>query len=272
MRNGKISPVLFICLRQLNKIVLINLKKSNSINTIFVATHQNQPATMADENKKGFSGIFTGLKKMVFTEDYLENDKPAEIKNSNPPSILAPVHTVLNNSGIITTNVASEDMVQKIYSLLETMNKAGIDFFELWNAAEAMGGANVTNLQNAFTTLKILGLDKSTVLNTGEAYCGELQSKLDIDIQKKRDEREAMNKALQNEKQQLQRDKQDLENKLQLLSSQLTQTTTKLNEVDAKYAPQIQSIEIKIQSGVSALNVVVAEIKSVLEILKTNVN
>jgi hypothetical protein len=228
---------------------------------------------MADENKKGFSGIFSGLKKMVFTEDYLENANPKQNNPSNKHAeATLPVHTSLNTSGIITTNVASEDMVQKIYSLLETMNKPGIDFFELWNAAEAMGGVNVTNLQNAFTTLKVLGLDKSTVLNTGEAYCSELQSKLNADIQKKRDERESMNTALQNEKQQLQRDKQDLENKIQLLSIELSETTTKLNEVDAKYAPQIQSVETKIQSGVSALNVVVAEIKAVLETMKANVN
>jgi Skp family chaperone for outer membrane proteins len=229
---------------------------------------------MPEEKKTGFSGIFSGLKKMVFTEDYLDAGKPEEIKPvpaqqsfKNTPTSFTP-----NNSGIITTNVASEDMVQKIYSLLESMNKPGIDFFELWNAAEAMGGVNVTNLQNAFTTLKVLGLDKNTVLNTGEAYCADLQSKLNTDIQKKRDEREAMTVTLQNEKQQLQREKQDLENKIQLLSTQLTEATTKLNHADSKYAPQIQSIEGKIQSGVNALNVVVAEIKGVLETVKANIN
>jgi hypothetical protein len=232
---------------------------------------------MPDEKKTGFSGILGGLKKMVFTEDYLANAKPDETKKTPAAttafkSAATTTATPPNNSGIITTNVASEDMVQKIYSLLETMNKPGIDFFELWNAAEAMGGVSVNNLQNAFTTLKVLGLDKSTVLNTGEAYCGELQSKLNTDIQKKRDERESMNVALQNEKQQLQKEKQDLENKIQQLSGQLTDTTTKLNQVDSKFAPQIQSIEGKIQSGVNALNVVVAEIKSVLETVKANIN
>jgi hypothetical protein len=234
---------------------------------------------MADEKKTGFSGIFSGLKKMVFTEEYLETNPPKETEKPKPSTnsfstnkYASNVNAPANNAGIITTNLASEDMVQKIYSLLETMNKPGIDFFELWNAAEAMGGVNVTNLQNAFTTLKVLGLDKSTVINTGEAYCGELQSKLNTDIQKKRDERESMNVALQNEKQQLQREKQDLENKIQLLSAQLTETTNKLNEVDAKYAPQILGVEGKIQSGVNALNVVVAEIKGVLETVKTSVN
>jgi hypothetical protein len=226
---------------------------------------------MADEKKKGFSGIFAGLKKMVFTEDYLETNKPDENKDLKA-AVATPTSNAVNSAGIITTNVAPDDMVQKIYSLLESMNKPGVDFFELWNAAEAMGGPNVTNLQNAFTTLKVLGLEKSTVLNTGEAYCSELQSKLNIDIQKKRDEREAANLALQNEKQQLQREKQDLENKIKLLSSQLTETTAKLNQVDAKYAPQIQNIESKIQSGVSALNVVVAEIKGVLGTVKTSIN
>jgi hypothetical protein len=231
---------------------------------------------MPDEKKTGFSGIFGGLKKMVFTEDYLEKEKPNEAGSvtNKETSVKSSVstNTNLNNSGIITTNVASDEMVQKIYSLLETMNKPGVDFFELWNAAEAMGGANVTNLQNAFTTFKVLGLDKSTVLSTGEAYCTELQNKLNVDIQKKKDEKESLKIALQNEKQQLQREKQDLENKLQLLNTQLSETSSKLNDLDSKYAPQIQNIEGKIQSGVNALNVVVSEIKNVLETIKTNIN
>jgi hypothetical protein len=227
---------------------------------------------MSDEKKKGFTGIFTGLKKMVFTDDYLETSQPAENQNTKAAPVPVQTNNHTNNTGIITTNIAPDDMIQKIYSVLESMNKPGVDFFELWNAAEAMGGVTVTNLQNAFTTLKILGLNKVTVINTGESYCTELQSKLNADIQKKKDEREYLNVALQTEKQQLQREKQDLENKIHLLSSQLTDTASKLNEVDGKYAPQIQSIEGKIQSGVNALNVVVAKIKAVLETVKANIN
>jgi hypothetical protein len=234
---------------------------------------------MSEDNTTGFSGIFKGLKKLVFTEDYLESEKPAETKKITPIQVPAQVSMPAstpsftpNNAGIITTNVASEDMVQKIYSLLETMNKPGVDFFEMWNAAEAMGGVNITNLQNAFTTLKVLGLDKATVINTGEAYCLELQTRLNSDIQRKREEKESMNQALQNEKQQLQRDKQDLENKIQLLTGQLSETSAKLNAVDSKYTPQIQSVEGKIQSGVNALNVVVSTIKNVLDTVKANIN
>jgi archaellum component FlaC len=228
---------------------------------------------MPDEKKTGFSGIFSGLKKMVFTEDYLETgNTDTQNKQTAAPTASKTATPVSNNTGIITTNIASDDMVQKIYSLFETMNKPGIDFFELWNAAEAMGGVTVNNLQNAFTTLKVLGLDKDTVLNTGEAYCTELQNRLNADIQKKKDEKESIALALQNEKKQLERDKQDFENKIQLLSSQLTETTTKLNQLDSKYTPQIQGIETKIQSGVNALNVVVSEIKSVLITVKSNIN
>jgi hypothetical protein len=228
---------------------------------------------MPDEKKTGFSGIFSGLKKMVFTEDYLETgNTDKENKQTAAPASSKTSAPVAINAGIITTNIASDDMVQKIYSLFETMNKPGIDFFELWNAAEAMGGVTVNNLQNAFTTLKVLGLDKDTVLNTGEAYCTELQNRLNADIQKKKDEKESIALALQNEKKQLERDKQDFENKIQLLSSQLTETNTKLNQLDSKYTPQIQSIETKIQSGVNALNVVVSEIKSVLITVKSNIN
>jgi hypothetical protein len=33
------------------------------------------------------------------------------------------------------------------------MNKPGVDFFEVWNAAVEMGGANANNLKSAFTSL-----------------------------------------------------------------------------------------------------------------------
>lgn len=227
---------------------------------------------MSDEKTSKFSGIFSGLKKMVFTEDYLENDKTEPIKETKTAPAPATFKSEPNTTGIITTNVASAEMVQKVYGLLQNINKPGVDFFELWNAAEAMGGITVTNLQNAFTTLKVLGLDKITVINTGEAYCTELQDKLNVDIQKKKDEKESLSLSLQKEKQELQRDKQDMENKIRLLSAQLDETTTKLNEVDSKYSPQIQNIESRIQTGVSALNVVVSEIKKVLETVKANIN
>jgi prefoldin subunit 5 len=227
---------------------------------------------MSDEKTSKFSGIFSGLKKMVFTEDYLETDKPELTKETKAAPAPTTFKSEPNATGIITTNVASAEMVQKVYALLQNINKPGVDFFELWNAAEAMGGITVTNLQNAFTTLKVLGLDKMTVLNTGESYCSELQDKLNVDIQKKKDEKESLSLSLQKEKQELQRDKQDMENKIRLLTAQLDETTTKLNEVDSKYSPQIQNIESRIQTGVSALNVVVSEIKKVLETVKANIN
>lgn len=223
---------------------------------------------MADENKKGYSGIFSGLKKMVFTDDYLETNKEKAMPASAPAS-KTEKSTV--KEGIITTNIASDEMVQKIYSLVENINKPGIDFFELWNAAEAMGGVNAANLQNAFTTLKVLGLTKETVMRTGEEYCAELQRKLDTDIEKKKEEKESLKLSLEHEKQQLERDRQDLENKIKLLTSQLAETSQKLGQLESKYMPGIEGIETKIQSGVNALNVVVGEMKAALEIVKTNI-
>ena len=228
---------------------------------------------MSAENTGGFTGIFKGLKKMVFTEDYLEAKNPPEKSPAVPEAKFTPSSPVTSNlhqTGLPASNVADEEMVKKIYTLLESMNKAGVDFFELWNAAEAMGGSNISNLQNAFTTFKILGLTKERILQTGEEYCAELRSLLNSDIEKKRAQKESLTQGLASEKQKLQRDKLELENKQKLITDQLAETTTRLGQIDAEYQPKINEVDHKMHAGVNALNVVVGRINTVLEIVKND--
>jgi hypothetical protein len=234
---------------------------------------------MAEEKEKGFGGIFSGLKKMIFTEDYLASEQVAPatkpIADHGVADKPASATNLTNNSNVTISNTntaAPKDMVEKIYGLLENINKPGIDFFELWNAAEAMGGPTPANIQNAFTTLKVLGLDKNTVLITGNGYLAELQEKIGADINSKQSEKKNLNENLANEKTQLQNDKVNLEKQIQELTKTLAETESKLNGVDKKYEPQIAVIDSKIQAGATALNVVSNEMKTVLDTINKSIN
>jgi hypothetical protein len=226
---------------------------------------------MSEQKETKFGGLFGSLKKMVFTEDYLEAAQPSAAINTIPTT---PPKTefVKANSGIVTSNIASDEMVNKIYSLFESINKPGIDFFELWNAAEAMGGTTAINLQNAFTSFKVLGLDKNTVLQSGENYIAELQSKLGQDIQQKENQKQALIANGQSEKKALQNKKQELEEQLAQISNQLAATNKELNVIDTNQQVEIQKLETKIVMGKNALNTVVNEISGVMQTIKTSVN
>lgn len=230
---------------------------------------------MADNNKS-FGGIFGGLKKMLFTEDYLEKEEKTEDTLPDPPKP-APKSTSTTTTTVTTSPVfvpaqTTDEVVNKLYGALEKINKPGVDFFELWNAAEAMGGASASNLQNAFTTLKVLGLDKQTVLNTGEEYKQQLSKMINDDIQKKNNERNVLNLQQLTEKENLEKQKSDLESRIKELTQQLTDTNNKLSQLDGNYLPQIQAIDVKIQSGNAALQTVVNKIQTVLDIVKASVN
>jgi hypothetical protein len=236
---------------------------------------------MADEEKGKFSGLFGSLKKMVFTDDYLESKEP-EMSAPTPKPVVPNFNTTFNpapiavpnsnTAGVVTTNMASNEMIAKIYDLFESINKPGVDFFELWNAAEAMGGPTAVNLQNAFTSFKILGLDKPAVISSGENYVAELQNKLGADIQRKTTDKNDLIAKLQNEKNTLQNDKQNLEAQVQALNTQLADTNNKLNQIDASYQTELQIIDKKIVMGKNALNTVVNQINNVIQIIKTSVN
>ncbi len=231
-----------------------------------------------------FGGLLSGLKKMVFTEEYIDSttqpvvsnnnsDKPANTSFTPIPNEKVAVSTSQpSNIGIVTTNVASNEMVDKIHSLLESMNKPGVDFFELWNAAEAMGGANTTNLQNAFTTLKVLGLDKQTVLTTGQNYVAELQEKLGADINRKTAEKDSLNNKLSTEKLNLQNNKKQLEQSIAEMQTKLSETNNQLNAIDNNYQTELSSIDAKIKVGTNALNTVVNQINTVLQTVQTSIN
>jgi predicted phage tail protein len=219
--------------------------------------------------KSSFGSIFDKLSKLVFTDEYLNSKAAAAPQTKAEPAPTA--QPIATNSTVTksATAPASQDMVSKVHSLVESINKPGVDFFELWNAAEAMGGINNTTVSNAFVALKIASgntLTKATVLSTGEYYCTELKNALASDVQQKMQIKQQIEENKSASAKSLNAEIADLNNKIQEMQAQLKEKNHKLQNIDAEFDPKIKEIEDKINSGNSAVDIVINEMRTVINI------
>ncbi len=221
--------------------------------------------------KSNFGGLFAKLGKLVFTEEYINS-------NLEETNIIEPTATPkgLNNaskdnatSSTTFSETPKQEMLNKVRNLVESINKPGIDFLELWNAAEAMGGVNESSVSNAFVALKIASgntLNKDTIVNTGESYCAELKSALDSDINGKIASKNKLTDQKDNSRNSLGNEITELNNKIAELQNSLKDKNLKLQNIDADFDPKLKEIDEKIASGKSAVDSVINEMKNVIAI------
>jgi hypothetical protein len=233
---------------------------------------------MSNENSV-FGGIFSKLGKIVFTDEYNNANASPENVASNPPSTSiqpttsSPTPSVPNNY-TTTSGTVSQDMLAKVHSLVESINKPGIDFFELWNAAEAMGGINDTTVSNAFVALKIASgnaLTKAVVISTGESYCAELRSALDSDVQQKSKTKQQIIDAKNNSSKNLSAEIADLNSRIIDMQNLLKEKNQKLQNIDADFDPKLKEIEDKINNGNAAVDAVIKEMRNVITIANQSI-
>jgi hypothetical protein len=232
--------------------------------------------------KSMFGGIFSKLGKIVFTDEYNAANASTETEsNIAPTPAIQPTNTNPTNSAqssatnyTNTTDTVSQDMLAKVHSLVESINKPGIDFFELWNAAEAMGGINDTTVSNAFVALKIASgnaLTKAVVISTGESYCAELRSALDSDVQQKIKNKQQIQDAKNSSSQSLSAEIADLNNRIVDMQNLLKEKNQKLQNIDADFDPKLKEIEDKINNGNAAVDAVIKEMRSVIAIANQSI-
>ncbi|RQO32369.1 hypothetical protein DBR32_01830 [Taibaiella sp. KBW10] len=232
---------------------------------------------MSEEKAGKFGGILGGLRKLIFTDEQIAKDEPKtpseHITKKEEPTPATPI----TSNNLQTANLSNEEavteseLIEKMYKLFDSLNKPGVDFFELWNAAEAMGGPTVQNIQNAYTTLKILGLSKESLLQSGNAYVTELDEKINTDIRSKQQEKTGLLAQQEQEKRQLSQQQADLQKQIEGLQQSLQQTNDKLALVDSKYSKPVAVIDHKIQVGQKALQMVTNKMKTVLQTIETSV-
>jgi hypothetical protein len=230
------------------------------------------------ENIK-FGNIFKRIGSLVFTEEYLQTENPAD----NKPEV-KDVKTALNsqfpaapqNTGgnFFNAGTANNDMIKKVYSLLGSINKPGIDFMELWDAVEAMGGTTPQNINNAFVALKIASgntLSKQLLLSSGNEYGNELKRKLELDINEKVEQKNTLLYEKKERKESLTSEIQQLTDQMQKLQATLLQKQNELNQIETTYLPRVHDIDTKILGGENAVKTVYGEIQKMLSIIENTV-
>jgi hypothetical protein len=239
------------------------------------------------ESFQGFGeGILKGLKRVLFTASPEESTKttyPADPTSVSANKTSIPNPKAADNPVALTPfpmapspeNVNdAKEMKLKVYQLLEQMNKSGVDFFEVWNAAVEMGGANANNLKSAFTSLRFAdkSLNKARLIESGNVYVHELQTIFENESKKRKDEkakiaaeREQVRTGLTSEIENLELQITDLQKKMDIQKQ-------KLLSLDENYNPRLKAIEQKINNGSEAVKSVLAEMQQVIEIINKEIN
>lgn len=221
------------------------------------------------ENKTGIGGgILRGLKKIIFTgtdASPVQTERPANI----PPVQEQPKITVSNEP--VTP---SGDMKLRVYQLLEKMNRPGCDFFEVWNAAVEMGGVNSNNIKAAYTSLRFADptLNRAKLEESGNFYMTELRKILDSETVKRQEEKAKLEKDKDQLKSSLTNEINKLEQDIANLKEKLEAKKTERQNIDENFQPRLSGIEDKIREGGASVNIVLAEMQEVRQIIQQVIN
>lgn len=231
---------------------------------------------MAENNDDRKGGILRGLKKILFTSGPDEAPAPEPAPESKPaPAILS------NDKPVFSPEPTGEDksenlkeMKLRIYQVLESLNKPGCDFFEVWNASVEMGGANSNNIKAAYTSLKYADktLTKDKLLDTGAYYISSLSKILDSETVKRQQEKDKLLSQKEEEKTSLTTEINELEQQLLAIQKKLADKKAQREGINQKYQPQVESIGQKITAGNQSVNSVINEMQAVVSIIQKEIN
>jgi hypothetical protein len=236
---------------------------------------------MSEEPVNNSFGILKSLKKLIF-EDSPEPAVPEpktsvaqaapEVKAATPVTKNPQTNLTQNTSDLPVGDV--KQMKLKVLEILERINEPGVDFFEVWNAAAAMGAVDAGSLKAAFTSLKYADktLDKDKLIRTGESYAAELKRVIDKETAQKQAQKESIEQSQVAEKANLSTEVEKLQQDIEALKEKLSARQKELKEINSKYEPQLKDIDAKIALGNTAVTEVITDIENALKIIETNIN
>ncbi|MFT4061870.1 MAG: hypothetical protein QM642_05875 [Edaphocola sp.] len=213
------------------------------------------------ENNKS---LFGGLKKLIF-KDTPNEAPPAQAAPEAPAPQAVAIEAPLPSAD-------AESIAKRAFEMLESINQPGIDFMEVWNAAEENGGVNAANLRMAFTALRHAdkNLSKERIIETGNYYKTTLQKALDDDIAKKRTELQRINEQKQQTRSTLSQTVEDTKKKIAGLQQLLVEKTNELNELDNTSEPKLKALNQRITLGQQAIGDVLRKMNDTLTIIQND--
>lgn len=238
------------------------------------------------ESFQGFGGgILKGLKKVLFSSSPEETavtpspNPSAANAGSRPPQPTPKAVPVVESTPFSgakqgETDTEIKDMKLRVYQLLEQMNKPGVDFFEVWNAAVEMGGANGANLKSAFTSLRFAdkNLSKTRLIESGKGYVSGLQAIFETESKKRSEEKAQIAGEKEQVRTGLTAEIESLQQQITTLQAKMDSQQQKLLMLDETYNPRLKEIEQKIKTGSDAVNSVLHEMQQVLQIIEKDIN
>jgi hypothetical protein len=228
---------------------------------------------MSDNNDRFGSDILKGLKRVLFTSS-ADNEKAV----SSAPETHVPRQNPEPAKPQVTESYQEEpgmkDVKLRVYQLLENMNKPGVDFFEVWNAAVEMGGPSSANIKSAFTSLKFAdkSLTKAKLQETAAAYMTGLKTVIEAESQKRLEEKARLDKEREQVKSSLVAEINTIEQQIADLQERLSAKKSERDTVNDKYDPKIAEIDQKINTGKKSVNSVLTEMQQVLDIINKELN
>ena len=228
---------------------------------------------MSESKENLSSGILNGLKKVLFHSDDAREDLQAATPTTAEPLDI-PAQKISVTESNWSEDDSFKDMKLRVYQLLENLNKPGVDFFEVWNAAVEMGGANSNNIKSAFTSLKYAdkSLSKARLLETGTSYVNGLTNVIETESKKRLEEKNRLNKEMEDSKASLDTEVSSIEKQIVSLQQRLSDKKSERENIHAKYEPKIAEIDLKINAGRRSVNSVMSEMQEVIEIIKKDLN
>ena len=228
---------------------------------------------MSDSSENFGSGILKGLKKVLFHHDDV-NETAGPSSPGIPTAIEKPTEKLSLKEEKPADDEGFKNMKLRVYQLLENMNKPGIDFFEVWNAAVEMGGANSNNIKSAFTSLKFAdkSLNKSKLLESGMAYVNGLKTVIETESRKRLEEKNSLDREMEQVKSSLHSEISSLEQQIATLQEKLAAKKSERENIHEKYEPRITDIDAKINAGKKSVNSVLEEMQQVIDIINKDLN
>ncbi|MGE8244202.1 hypothetical protein [Sphingobacterium detergens] len=245
---------------------------------------------MSNNENQRSSGILNSLKKLIFEDDQTSSAPqspapapaaPTQEKLNTPTptytSVTPPVATGKTPPPIpITANDGSTDLKEmklKVYAILEKLNEQGVDFFEVWNAAAAMGKVEENTLKAAYTSLKFVdsSLSKEKLVATGTNYANKLKETIAKESDQKQEEKKRTEQDRTMEIANLNSEIKALTENITKLQDDLQKKQVALGQINEKYEPKIKEIEQKIAIGNAAVGEVITEINNALHMINQSI-
>ncbi len=243
-----------------------------------------------DDTKRG-SSILNSLKKLIFEDDQPQqapsvqtSPTPAPTavpeKPTIPPAYSSPSEPATTGKTPppipITANDGTADLKEmkvKVYAILEKLNEQGVDFFEVWNAAAAMGKVEENTLKAAYTSLKFVdsSLSKDKLIATGTNYANKLKETIAKESEQKQAEKKKTEQDRTIEIANLNNEIKTITENIARLQDDLQKKQLALGQINEKYEPKIKDIEQKINIGNAAVDEVVTEINNALRMINQSI-